>query len=137
MIKKLYLSKLSGGLRVRCFDGSFDPHTPATGNICPMCRPHTPIAPVQISSNLQYIELSSRRSVKMLLSAKINNPRCNTRAELSKRSSLISLPRSVSKDVGDSWLDLTKLVTGGGGAKSPYDELAADIGKQVRSCHML
>ena len=73
----------------------------------------------------------------MLLSAKINNPRCNTRAGLSKRSSLISLPRSVSKDVGDSWLDLTKLVTGGGGAKSPYDELAADIGKQVRSCHML
>ena len=32
---------------------------------------------------------------------------------------------------GSGWLDLTKLVTGGGGSKSPYDDLAAEIGKQV------
>ena len=43
----------------------------------------------------------------------------------------ISPPKSLSKDVGESWLDLTKLVSGGGGNKSPYDDLAADIGKQV------
>ncbi|KAG1655529.1 hypothetical protein FOA52_000009 [Chlamydomonas sp. UWO 241] len=36
-----------------------------------------------------------------------------------------------AKDAAGSWLDLTKLVTGGGGKKSPYDELASEIGKQI------
>ena len=38
---------------------------------------------------------------------------------------------SVAKDAADGWLDLTRFVTGGGGSKSPYDELASEIGKQV------
>ena len=38
---------------------------------------------------------------------------------------------SLPKDASDGWLDLTRLVTGGGGSKSPYDDLAAEIGKQA------
>ena len=37
----------------------------------------------------------------------------------------------MAKDAADGWLDLTRFVTGGGGSKSPYDELASEIGKQV------
>jgi hypothetical protein len=40
-------------------------------------------------------------------------------------------PRALGKDAVDGWLDLTKFVAGGGGSKSPYDELATEIGKQV------
>ncbi|KAG2483123.1 hypothetical protein HYH03_018013 [Edaphochlamys debaryana] len=36
-------------------------------------------------------------------------------------------------DALDGWLDVTKLVTGGGGAKTPYDEFASAIG---RDCYV-
>mmetsp|Transcript_26046 Transcript_26046/g.56854 ORF Transcript_26046/g.56854 Transcript_26046/m.56854 type:complete len:161 (+) Transcript_26046:71-553(+) len=39
--------------------------------------------------------------------------------------------RSIGKDAVDAWLDLSKLVAGSGGNKTPYDELASAIGKDV------
>ncbi|GAX75973.1 hypothetical protein CEUSTIGMA_g3416.t1 [Chlamydomonas eustigma] len=39
--------------------------------------------------------------------------------------------QSLSREASEGWIDLTKLVTGGGSNKGPYDELASEIGKQV------
>jgi hypothetical protein len=60
------------------------------------------------------------------------NSKCNS------ISRTVSLPRhiritnrSLSREASEGWIDLTKLVTGGGSNKGPYDELASEIGKQV------
>ncbi|GIM04422.1 hypothetical protein Vretimale_9005 [Volvox reticuliferus] len=37
----------------------------------------------------------------------------------------------IGKDAVDGWLDLTKLVAGSGGTKTPYEEFASAIGRDV------
>ncbi|PNW84109.1 hypothetical protein CHLRE_04g221250v5 [Chlamydomonas reinhardtii] len=45
------------------------------------------------------------------------------------RSSHVS--HSMGKDVVDGWLDVAKLVAGGGGNKTPYEEFAGAIGRDI------
>ncbi|GFR41636.1 hypothetical protein Agub_g2366 [Astrephomene gubernaculifera] len=39
--------------------------------------------------------------------------------------------RGLGKDAVDGWLDITKLVAGGGGAKTPYEDFASAIGRDI------
>eukprot|EP00955_Chlamydomonas_euryale_P114526 366281-Chlamydomonas_euryale.AAC.25 len=66
-------------------------------------------------------------SVRLACAAALPAPRQPSRRPLQPAA---SLGKSVGDEVGGAWIDLTKLVTGGGGKRSPYDELAAEIGKQ-------
>lgn len=62
--------------------------------------------------------------------SKVSAPLCIRRAPCFLPHRPVRLNRATGAD-STGWLDLTRLVTGGGGTKSPYDELATEIGKQV------
>lgn len=49
----------------------------------------------------------------------------------SQRSQTFVVVKGLGNEVVDGWMDMAKLVSGGGGNKSPYDELAGAIGRDV------
>ena len=63
-----------------------------------------------------------------------NRSRCSISKASSHRRAMDSMAcRGIGKDTVEGWIDLSKLVSGSGGVKTAYEDLAYKIGMTVRA----